>query len=139
VSSQISSGKSRKNKPIHLESFVDWSILAALAVALIVTIRAWNSFGFPFPRCWFTEALHFPCPTCGSGRSLLALARFDLLTAVRLNPLLVVVIAGLLVMPIVVASGKVTDRFRARSTPKRVATLGAFLVLTNWIYLIFAL
>jgi len=137
--SQIGSGKSRKNTTMPLESFLDWTTLVALAAALIVVMRVWNSLGFPFPRCWFAEALHFPCPTCGSGRSLLALGRFDLLTAVRFNPLLVAVITGLLATPVVIASGRLTDRFRAWFTPKRVAALGAFLVLSNWIYLVFAL
>ncbi len=127
-----------KNAPMLSKSFLDWLLLATLAVALIVSLRIWDTLGFPFPSCWFSETLHFPCPTCGSGRSLLALGHFDLLTALRLNPLLVAVIAGLFIMPLAVASEKSIPRFHASFTTKRVAAVCAFLVLANWIYLVFA-
>ncbi len=136
--SQISFRKSGKKPPVLSKSFLDWLILATLAVALLASLQIWDSLGLPFPRCWFSETLHLPCPTCGSGRALLALGNFEILTAMHFNPLLVVAIAGLFVMPLALASVKLTPRLRASFTPKRVAAVCAFLILANWIYLVFA-
>ena len=97
----------------------------------------WDNLEFPFPNCWFAKTLGFPCPTCGSGRSLLALGHFDVLTAVRFNPLLVAVIAGLLIFPFAVTSAR-TACNRGLLTPKRVAVICTGLVIANWIYLVYA-
>ena len=112
-------------------------MLAGMVLALIVGMKVWDTLGYPFPRCWISETLHVPCPTCGSGRCLLALGRLDLMAAARFNPLLVVAIAGFLLAPFVVASGRFPIGVRGWFTPKRVATISAFLVFTNWIYLFF--
>lgn len=117
----------------------DWWILAGLTLLLIVGMSAWEMLGFEFPRCRFREVLHVACPTCGSGRSLLALGRFDLSAAVRYNPLLVLIIAGLFAAPFVAGSRRLPEHFRVCRARKRCVAIILFLVLANWAYLLFTL
>lgn len=78
-----------------------WLLLVA-AVPTAVT-GAWllyhfdpNLAGNPFPPCLFRTLTGFYCPGCGMTRALHALVHLDLVTALRMNPL---VIGGLATVP----------------------------------------
>lgn len=101
-----------------------WS--AGLGLIIALTPR-----GQPLPAtCLFRATTGLPCPTCGSTRAMLALARLDLLEALRLNPL----IASLMILApalIVVAS-----RARPNVSPSLAAAVILAGVALNWVYLL---
>lgn len=45
--------------------------------------------GITFPACPSLEVLGILCPACGNTRAVLALSRFDVLTSLRCNPIIV--------------------------------------------------
>lgn len=97
-------------------------------VALLAFGAAWAiSSGLTYP-CPFMYLFQLPCPTCGATRSLAALARLDLLQAIRFNPL--VILGG------GVALAAFLFRHKAPWIARRGLALfiGAFLL--NWIYLL---
>ncbi|HVJ39165.1 MAG TPA: DUF2752 domain-containing protein [Stenotrophomonas sp.] len=59
-----------------------------------------NVAGSPFLPCLFRTLTGFYCPGCGMTRALHALVHLDLVTALRMNPLLIV---GLATVPGLVA------------------------------------
>lgn len=96
----------------------------------------------PFTVCYFKALSGFPCPTCGSTRTLGCLAHGDLFGAFAMNPLAAV---GLLVLlPWAAADLVLLTRGRALelsvSPPLgrvlRVVAVAA--VLANWAYLVAA-
>ncbi len=48
----------------------------------------------PRMPCPFRALTHLPCMTCGSTRAGLALGRFEFVEALRMNPLMTVVLVG---------------------------------------------
>ena len=89
--------------------------------------------------CPLREITGIPCPTCYGTRAALALMAGDWREALRLNPL--VSSAGLGILAYVpwslatVLGGWPRPHLPAARVAK-LAWLGAFLVLANWIYLI---
>lgn len=96
------------------------------------------------PSCYFRSFLGFPCPSCGTTRSLVSLVRGDVLGSLAMNPLAAVliitallwfgysVLAALFVLPrpLLVLTEK----------EKNIVRLGAvMLALANWAYLAIAL
>ena len=60
-----------------------WITLACLSLAVLV----WLGLGRPtIAGCWFYRTWQVYCPGCGGTRAVEALARGDLLTALRSNP-----------------------------------------------------
>ena len=55
-------------------------------LGLMVLARVAMHFQLPLPGCPMRELSGVPCPFCGSTRAFAALAGFDLLGAVKLNP-----------------------------------------------------
>ncbi|RMD91553.1 MAG: DUF2752 domain-containing protein [Calditrichaeota bacterium] len=74
----------RFRKAPHLAFHPGW-LLAGIAVLGLITIAKFPVV-FSIPCPW-KALLHFPCVTCGSSRSLLALLHGDVLLALRWNPL----------------------------------------------------
>ena len=114
-------------------------MLAGL-VALLLGARLAEAWHLPLPLCWFKALTGLPCAFCGATRAVFALARLDLLAAVRLNPLVCVLGFGGLAAFVLWASDLwLGTRCRRRlSRWSRLpwmwivlAALGA-----NWIYLL---
>ena len=63
-----------------------WIVLGLLL--LVLPLLLWNPYIFAVP-CPIKTLTQFPCPTCGSWRSMMALLRLDLATAFYYNPLFV--------------------------------------------------
>src|SRR5689334_21065069 len=103
-----------------LSAFIAAGILAAGAVLVM-------QLGLTYP-CPFKFLFGIPCPTCGTTRSLAALASFDVVQSLRFNPL--VLIGGL---------GALTGYLlRRRVSWISRAGLASFIAafLLNWIYLL---
>jgi hypothetical protein len=83
----------------------------AASVTLAVAVGGWLPLlASMAPRCVLHQLTGIPCPTCGTTRAALALARGDLVAALMLNPLVSLVlvvglVGGLLAPPWVAARG----------------------------------
>jgi hypothetical protein len=82
-------------------------------------------------RCPALSAFGIPCPSCGSTRAFAALAQFDLVRALKFNPLIIV---GVFALPLLYFANEAPPRWKAYGWP----VFGA-VVLLNWIYLLFFL
>jgi uncharacterized protein DUF2752 len=115
-----------------------------LSVSLAVTAScfAWLVFGLPWPKCWFRHLTGLPCPTCGATRSVLALVHWNVVDAIRCNPLLFLCYFGTLVLDLyctfVLLLG--LPRLRLPRQPAkikhRLCTLFFAALVLNWIYLL---
>lgn len=91
------------------------------------------------PACPVKSISGLPCPTCGASRAAAALAGFDPVSALRLNPLvavawMVLVIGGLAAL-VWSIGGRALPRLPVRlSQSERLA--GATLLAANWLYLV---
>lgn len=63
-------------------------VVAGAGALLALTTPYWPLLASLLPPCPFRTLTGIPCPTCGSTRALLALARGHLLEALASNPLL---------------------------------------------------
>lgn len=93
--------------------------------------------------CLIKNATGLPCPSCGSTRSVVALAQGDWLEALRLNPLGVLIAIVLVVAPFWISldvhTGKATLhtftlRVEGYLQRKWVAAPAILLILLNWIW-----
>lgn len=85
--------------------------------------------------CPFKNLTGYPCPTCGSTRSALALARFDVLGALVRYPLQTLAWIGFIGGGLASSAWVLTGR-DLPSLPRRIPgwllTLGVVAVLANW-------
>jgi hypothetical protein len=114
-------------------------IFGSLAIMTLVTARYLPLMDV-MPSCLFKEFTGFPCPTCGTTRSLVNLAKGDLQGSLLMNPAfalaMIVTIFWFLYNSIIVVFN--TSRFalsltRPESDTVRVAALA--ILLLNWCYL----
>lgn len=96
------------------------------------------------PSCYFRSFLGFPCPSCGTTRSLVSLVRGDVLGSFVMNPLAAVLILIVLLWLCysILAALFVLPRLSLLLTEneKNAVRLGAvMLALANWAYLVIAL
>ena len=114
---------------------------SVLWIALVVvTMGIERASGRDVPTCAFKLITGRPCPSCGSTRAALALARGDVGAAVAWNPLFVLL---LLALPVIIARGFVA---RARGDGEgvtqrdwgrwRLATGIVLVVAANWAYVL---
>ena len=109
------------------------TIVAGGIAAIVVTgfvAKFCLETGFAW-RCPALSLFGIPCPSCGSTRAFAALAQFDLLAAIKFNPLIVL---GVFALPLLYFANAVPARWKAYGWP----VFGAA-VLLNWIYLLFFL
>lgn len=66
--------------------FITVNVLLLLLILLFPLYNKYASV-LPLSRCGLLEYLHLYCPACGGTRSFAALIRFDILSALRFNPI----------------------------------------------------
>ena len=112
-----------------------WGAAAAASIALAPLA---NRAAELAPACLFRSMTGLPCPTCGSTRAVLALARLDLAGAVVLNPLAaaaaIVFVAGGLIAAIAALAGRPLREPQRYPPAARIALLAA--VAANWVWLL---
>lgn len=98
------------------------------------------------PVCLFKRFTHFPCPSCGATRSVLALLQGDLAQALYWNPLGLILVSLLVLCPLWLGYDTIRQQdslylfyYRLESLLKRrlVALPAIALVLGNWIWNIY--
>ncbi|MEM7051664.1 MAG: DUF2752 domain-containing protein [Acidobacteriota bacterium] len=113
-----------------------WGTMALLAVV----VSPWaHRLATGLPTCLFKGVAGVPCPTCGTTRSALSLADFDIVAALTVSPLAtlawIAVIGGGLVAGGLAMIGREPPQPPATlSDLQRWSVLG--LLLANWAYLI---
>jgi len=111
---------------------------AAVVVALIwaglilVSLFVRRSFPDAPSLCLFKNLTDHPCPTCGSTRAVLALAKGQFTAAFSSNPLMTVLI---LATPLLLVLARLSPGLWRRSTPGWILLS---LMALNWVYLLFA-
>jgi len=107
-----------------------------LATALLLPLAP--RIAAQLPACGFRSVTGFPCLACGSGRTILALTRFDLQQAFVLNPLaclgMLVFGVGGVIAGVAAVCGWGVPEPRQWSPWIRWGTL--LVVLANWGWLI---
>lgn len=92
--------------------------------------------------CLFKRVTTIPCPSCGTTRSVLSLINFDFPTAFYLNPLGIIILPALLILPFWLAFDILTQRqslfsfygkFETAVKKKRLAIPAILIVLIIWI------
>jgi hypothetical protein len=126
-----------RSAPLPRSLALAWG--GASGLALLLTPWA-GTFSRTLPACPLRSALGVPCPACGSGRALVALARLEPLAAFGWNPLAALA-AMLFVTGGVVAvarelAGRPLVEPRELAPPLRVAVLLG--LVANWAYLLWA-
>lgn len=112
-----------------------------VAVALVALAPLATRLAEGVPRCVLKSLSGLPCPTCGTTRAAVALARFDILEALALNPLATVgwallVVGGLLAGALAIAGRPVREPSWNFGVGLRAALVAA--LLANWVYLVLA-
>lgn len=114
---------------------------AGVAVALIALSPAAGALASGLPACPVRAWLELPCPSCGTTRAALALARLDPAAAVAVNPLAALgwigLVAGGLIAGVMGALDRPLPGIRLRPTLWLRLTAAAGL-LANWVYLLLA-
>lgn len=96
--------------------------------------------------CLIHHFLHFPCPSCGSTRSVLALIHGDIAGGLYWNPLGFLILSALVVIPFWIGFDQALKRdtlfhcyheFERRMQQRWVAIPVIVLLLLNWIWNIF--
>jgi hypothetical protein len=91
------------------------------------------------PSCHLRAWTGLPCPTCGSTRAVLAMAHFEWLEAIRVNPLATLGVAGALAAglaaPLWIRAGGKLPVLTRRGRRWVLWTLVAA-VAANWVYLV---
>ena len=90
--------------------------------------------GVSLETCLFLRTTGYPCPTCGSTRSVLALLRGDWMASLRASPLLWAAAALMLVLGLSRLHSR-TPIDSQRIRPWHVA-LGLILLLANWVWVL---
>lgn len=114
---------------------------AGVAVALIALSPAASALASGLPACPVRAWLDLPCPSCGTTRAALALARLDPGAAVAVNPLAALgwigLVGGGLVAGLMGALDRPLPSLRLRPTLSLRLSV-ALGLLANWVYLILA-
>jgi hypothetical protein len=111
----------------------------AVAVACLALLPLASQLAPGLSVCPIKSHTGWPCPSCGTTRAMLALAELDPLTALALNPLIVLGFLGFVVCGVVAAIWALVDRplpgLPTRlPIPVRAAAIAVFVL--NWLYLV---
>ncbi len=130
----MASGRERGGRQIGLL----WGLVA---LALVAISPLAPQLAETTPACPIKSISGVPCPTCGATRAAVALAGFDPLAALGLNPLVALAWMGLVVGGIaalaLVAAGQSLPSLPSRLTVSQ-RLVAVTLVAVNWLYLVVA-
>ncbi len=124
---------------------VTWPALVTLAAALLtagfgVAYVLWGRVPVPLPVCVLYTLTGIPCATCGTTRAFQALARGDLLEALRYQPLIMLTVAASTAATLADLVVWGTTGRQWLPTALRRLRVSAWtivlLFLVNWVYLI---
>ena len=117
-------------------------IYGCITLSVVIALRIIEPFIQFLPVCNFHRLTGYPCPTCGSTRSLLALSYFHFIDAFKFNPLFTLGICGIELWGIL---SLFLLFFHRKLTWKIYPATGVFIrfftviiILLNWLYLIYA-
>jgi hypothetical protein len=113
----------------------------SVSVSFLSLAGAWLAVGLPWPVCVFHQLTGLPCLTCGMTRCAIQFFHGHLLTALGWNPLIFVLLCGVIAFDIyaLLVLATRTPRFRIafRQAERRYVRGIVILALAlNWIYLI---
>jgi hypothetical protein len=123
---------------------IEFGIICGVIALLVLAAARFLPVLAMAPSCAFKALTGLPCPTCGSTRSIVHLAHADLISAMSMNPLICTVFLAAVPVLLYCIVTLVFDRPRIRFTlsneEKNFFRICAFvIVLSNWLYLLFAL
>jgi hypothetical protein len=101
----------------------------------------WFALHLPWPICLFHALTGFPCLTCGATRAAIACVHLQFFTALRWNPLAVIIYGTIALFDayavgvLLIRSRRVRAYFSAGEKRALRATVIA-LLLVNWMYLL---
>jgi hypothetical protein len=114
--------------------------IAALALAAAVVTRVFGLDHAGVAFCYFKALTGYACFTCGTTRALAHLARFDVPSALAVQPLVTAGTLGLiawgLLDALLLIVSKRTDLKMSGRVPAAAFALGVVLVVLNWLYLL---
>jgi hypothetical protein len=126
-----------ENSPPVSSIHVIWGIIAIMA---IISARALGDFLTHLPPCLFRVMTGIPCLACGGTHCVMALAHFDVTSALRSNPLIGLALMAIIIFSLMVLIGLVIRRRLLISLSvieKRGLRIGLILLIAiNWAYLI---
>ncbi|WP_442889276.1 DUF2752 domain-containing protein [Congregicoccus parvus] len=134
------SWRARLESVARAPALVPALVLSAVAWVFVATAHALHTGRLPWspPACGWAAATGTPCPACGGTRALAALAEFDLVGALMLNPLfaalaaLVALAFPLAVVDAVANRGRATSWLAAYARGRRGLVWAAALLALNW-------
>lgn len=128
------SGAARLSRPLSLL----WGAAAALVAVAgpLSTARLGRGLA-TLPACPLRGLVGWPCPACGSGRALAALAAGGVFEAFAWNPLAALFVLGFVVGGLVAALAALAGRPLAEARALPVAARAGFVaaLALDWIYL----
>ena len=122
---------------------IEFGIIYGSIAALCVLAVKYLPIAHIAPSCVFRGMSGLPCPTCGTTRALLSMAKGNFIDAMTMNPLVVVLltaaIASCLYSFVSLLFGTRRMTFSLSEREKDVMRITAvMIVLLNWGYLLYA-
>jgi hypothetical protein len=122
--------------PVHV-------VWGAIAILTIVGARIFSGL-LPFaPPCIFRAITGIPCLTCGGSHCVVALSRFHPLGSFLYNPLIMIILVGLILLSLGYAFAIIFRRrlsLALSKTEKRIIRIAIVLLVgANWAYLIISM
>jgi hypothetical protein len=117
-------------------------IWGPMALLIIAAAGFFKDFLGLLPQCIFHRLTDVPCLTCGATRSLVALSQFDIASSFLLNPMLLLLVVGVVAFSLVSLYSLISKKgiaVKLNQGQKRALRIGIIgLFITNWVYLVAA-
>lgn len=121
-------------RPLSRQLAVAWGAVALALVALVPWLARQTA---RLPACPLRAATGWPCPGCGSGRALTALAHGELAAALAWNPLAVVALVAFGAAGVAALAAELAGRPLAepRELPGWARVALPLSLVADWLYL----
>ena len=91
--------------------------------------------------CILKRTTTFPCPSCGSTRSVISLIKGDIIQSLKWNPIGIIIVLFLVICPLWILTDSITKKnslhkayikFETHLKTKWIAVSAIVLILVNW-------